>query len=226
MKLVIGNRTYSSWSLRGWLAARASGVDFEEIFLPLRTEEFRSRIWDYSPTGLVPCLIDGETTVPDSLAIIDYLNRAVPGSTFWPEDLAAYGAARSVVAEMHSGFRPLRMNCPMTLRASIPGFEADEDTQKDIETIVSRWNHCRKAYGEGGPFLFGSWSAADIMFAPVVTRFDTYDLTDDPVALAYMNAVLSHPHMVEWTEAAMLEPPASDLYNDLPVGTLRDGFRE
>lgn len=225
MKLVIGNRTYSSWSLRGWLAVRASGVDFEEIFLPLRTEEFRTRIRDYSPTGLVPCLIDGETTVPDSLAIIDYLDRAVPGSSYWPTNLAAYGTARSVVAEMHSGFRPLRMNCPMTLRASIPNFKADEDTQKDVDTIVARWNHCRSTYGEDGPFLFGNWSAADIMFAPVVTRFDTYGLTDDAVALAYVKAVLSHPHMEEWTKAAMLEPPAADLYNDLPTGTLRDGFQ-
>lgn len=226
MKLVIGNRTYSSWSLRGWLAVRASGVDFEEIFLPLRTDEFRTRIWDYSPTGLVPCLIDGETTVPDSLAIIDYLDKAVPDCSFWPEELSAYGTARSVVAEMHSGFRPLRMNCPMTLRASIPDFKPDEDTRKDIETIVSRWNHCRKTHGSDGPFLFGAWGAADMMYAPVVTRFDTYGLSNDPVALDYMKAVLAHPHMVEWTEAAKLEPPASDLYNDLPVGTLRDGFLE
>jgi glutathione S-transferase len=225
MKLVIGNRTYSSWSLRGWLAVKASGTPFEEIFLPLRTDEFRARIRDYSPTGLVPCLIDGESVVPDSLAIIDYLDRAVPGATFWPDDLAAYGEARAIVAEMHSGFRPLRMNCPMTLRASIHDFEPDEDTRVDIDTIVARWTHARANHGQGGPFLFGTWSAADIMYAPVVTRFDTYGLSDDPVALAYIEAVLAHPHMVEWIEAAKLEPPAAELYNDLPVGTLREGFR-
>jgi glutathione S-transferase len=225
MRLVIGNRTYSSWSLRGWLAVRASGADFEEIFLPLRTDEFRTRIWDLSPTGLVPCLITGDLKVADSLAILDYLDKVHPEASLWPKDLPAFGAAKSIVSEMHSGFRFLRMNCPMNLRTSLPGFLPDDDTRKDVETIIDRWTHCRKTFGVGGPFLFGTWSAADIMFAPVVTRFETYGLSDDPLVLAYARAVLDHPHMKEWIEGAMKEPPSGE-YDDFPVGTLRDGFRK
>lgn len=224
MRLVIGNRTYSSWSLRGWLAVKASGVSFEEIFLPLRTDEFGARISDYSPSNLVPCLIDGDSTVWDSLAIIDYLDKVVPGRGFWPDEPQAYGLARSIVAEMHSGFRPLRSSCPMNLRISLPDFSPDKETRQDIAAIVDRWNRCRSAYGEGGPFLFGTWSAADIMFAPVVTRFDTYALTDDALALDYMEAVLSHPHMAQWIEDAKREPAASE-YDDLPRGKLRSGFQ-
>lgn len=224
MQIVLGNKTYSSWSLRGWLAVKASGLAFEEIVLRLRTDDFRDRIGALSPTGLVPCLIDGETSVWDSLAIIDYLDRKAPQAHFWPNEISAYGMARSVAAEMHSGYQALRQACPYNLAMDVPGFKPNEATRADVARISELWLACRARFGESGPYLFGAWSAADMMFAPVVGRFQTYGLSEDPTVLAYMEAVHAHPHMLEWIEAARSEAPAPE-YGDLPQGVLRDGFR-
>lgn len=222
-KLILGDKTYSSWSQRGWLAVRHSGFEAQEVVLPLRTERFAKEIRDHSPTGKVPCLIDGETTVWDSLAIIDYLDKKFSDVSYWPEDLATYGLARAAAAEMHSGFQALRRACPFNLRMKLSGFEADDATIADVSRIVSLWKDCLKQPNADGPYLFGKWGAVDIMFAPVVSRFETYGLTMDSDALSYMDEVLAHPHIAEWTKAAMLEPDIGN-YDDIPQGDIRLGF--
>ncbi|MHC5653105.1 glutathione S-transferase family protein [Stappia sp. ICDLI1TA098] len=205
MKLVIGNRTYSSWSLRAWLAARASGADFEDMLLPLDTPEFYSRIKEISRAARVPVLIDGETHIWDSLAIIEYLAETFPAAGLWPRDKAARAQARSVVAEFHSGFFDLRGNYPMNLRRAPAVHPGAPDAARDIARVCEIWRDCRARFGGGGDFLFGAFSAADCFYAPVVSRFLTYRLPLGEVEAAYAHAVMEHPFMREWREAAAAE---------------------
>ena len=209
LKLFIGNKAYSSWSLRGWLACKQSGLDFEEITVPLYDEEWEKRRQgdEFAPSsGKVPILWDGEAVVWDSLAIVEYLADKVGRDRFWPEDEAARAAARSMACEMHSSFAALRREHGMNVRRRYPAKPVSHEVAADVERVLTLWAQARARWGSGGDFLFGPFSAADIMFAPVVTRFVTYSLPVPNFAQTYMLAVLKHPFMAEWLAAAQEEP--------------------
>ena len=206
MKLIIGNKNYSSWSLRGWLAAKQSGLHFEELTVNISGEDWEAakrEMGEVLPSsGKVPVLWDDETVIWDSLAIMEYLADRVGRDRFWPKDDTARGMARSMVAEMHSSYMSLRQECPMNVRQRIEvqGFKAD--TKKDIVRILTLWAEARARFGQGGPFLFGSYSAADIFYAPIVSRFTTYGVQVPGFAEVYMQAMWEHPWMAEWIAAS------------------------
>lgn len=202
--LILGNKAYSSWSLRPWIALKQAGLAFEEKVIPIYMDGSAEAIRKYSPAGKVPILIDGDFTVWDSLAIIEYVAEQNP--TLWPADAKARAIARSISAEMHSGFVPLRKLCTMNLRRHYPGFELNDEVRENVLRIDAIFTENRNAYGRSGPFLFGEWSGADAMYAPVVTRFKTYDVKLSDVAQAYCDAVLALPAMQEWYAAAEAEP--------------------
>ena len=215
LKIVIGNRAYSSWSMRGWLAVRQSGLEFEELVVPLYDEEWEKRRQgdEFGPSrGKVPILWDGDTVVWDSLAIIEHCADLTDRARFWPADMAARGMARSMAAEMHSGFSNLRRDMPMNVRRIIDGVAIGEDVKSEIERIMVLWAQARARFGGTGEFLFGDWGAVDIMFAPVVTRFVTYKVPVPPFAAAYMDAVLSQPDVIDWIEKAQDEPWVIEQY--------------
>src|SRR5215470_5470721 len=192
LKLVIGNKNYSSWSMRPWLALRASGIPFEEIFIPLYTGQTdKDRILRFTRSGKVPALIDGDITVWDSLAIIEYLAERFPEAKLWPQDRAARAHARSISAEMHSGFLPLRNECGMNLHRPIGAVALSADAEANIARIDQIWSECRARHGGSGQFLFGAFGAADAMFAPVVHRFRTYAADVSAVAKAYIETMLA-----------------------------------
>jgi len=208
--LVIGNRNYSSWSLRGWLMARIAGIEFEEIVVPLDLPETAAAIRKHSPSGKVPALAHRGLAVWESLAIAEYLNDLKPEGGLWPAAVAARAHARSISAEMHAGFVELRANMPMNIRASYPGKGMTPAVRADIERITGLWRDCRKRFAGAAPkddgFLFGAIGAADAMYAPVVTRLKTYAVPLDGDAEAYCTAVLAYPAMKEWIAAARNEP--------------------
>jgi glutathione S-transferase len=204
--LVVGNKNYSSWSLRAWLAAKASGIEFEEIFVRLSEPALEPEILKHSPSGLVPVLKHRERVVWESLAIIEYLDEQRPDARLWPADDGARASARSISAEMHAGFRALRSHMPMNLRKSLPGKGRAPGVAEAIGRICEIWRECRGRFGEGGPFLFGHFSGADAMYAPVATRFRTYAVELDPTCQAYADAVLALPAYREWHAAAVQEP--------------------
>lgn len=209
MKLIIGNKAYSSWSMRGWLAAKQSGLPFEEITVPLYDDDWdeRKREEDLAPSsGKVPILWDGDAVIWDSLAIMEYLADKVGRERYWPKDEVARGMARSMVAEMHSGYISLRRECPMNIRKKFENVTITEETRTDALRILQTWAEARSRFGREGPYLFGTFSAADIMFAPVVTRFATYSFTLPGFAEAYVETMMAHPWMVEWYDAAGEEP--------------------
>jgi len=206
LKLVIGNKNYSSWSMRPWLALRASDIAFEEIFIPLYTDKAdKDRILSFSRSGKVPCLIDGDVTVWDSLSIIEYIAERFPEAGLWPEDRALRAHARSISAEMHSGFVPLRSACGMNLHRPIRAVALSSDARANVARIEQIWTECRERYGRLGPFLFGKFGAADAMFAPVVHRFRTYAIEVAPQAQAYMDTMMAQPAFAEWTKAGLAE---------------------
>ena len=206
LTLVIGNKNYSSWSLRPWLAMKHAGIEFDEANVLLQRPQTREEILRYSPSGRVPCLIDGDLTVFDSLAICEYVNERHAGGRLWPRDVAERAQARSVVAEMHSSFAALRTHMPMDIRSrhSSKGAAAQdrEDVAADIARIHSVWGECLR---QGGPLLFGSFSIADAFYAPVVTRFATYGVKLAPLLAAYSESVLALPAMRQWIAAAKAE---------------------
>lgn len=208
--LVIGNKNYSSWSLRGWLMARIAGVEFDEVVVPLDLPETQAGIRKYSPSGKVPVLLHRGLTIWESLAIAEYLNDLKPEAWVWPPAVAARAHARAIAAEMHAGFAELRANMPMNIRGSYPGKGMTPAVRADIERITGLWRDTRKRFAGAAPkddgFLFGAFCAADAMYAPVVTRFMTYGVQLDSDAAAYCAAVLNHPPMKEWCEAARNEP--------------------
>jgi glutathione S-transferase len=206
LKLVIGNKNYSSWSMRPWLALRACGIAFDEVFIPLYTGEAdKNRILAFTPSGKVPALVDGDVTIWDSLAIIEYVAERFPQARLWPEDRAARAHARSISAEMHSGFMALRNECGMNLHRPVGAIALSADARANIARIQQIWIECRERYGKSGPFLFGSFSGADAMFAPVVHRFRTYAIEVAPAARDYMAAMMALPAFQEWTRAALAE---------------------
>jgi len=214
LKLIIGNRAYSSWSMRGWLACRQSGLEFEELVVPLFGEEWeRRRDGDeFAPSGKVPILWDGECVVWDSLAIVDFLADRVGRERFWPEDDSARGMARSMAAEIHSSFANLKRELPMNVRRSYTPVDLSEQVTEEIDRILQLWAQARARFGGTGEFLFGDWCAADIMYAPVVTRFITYGVNVPPFAALYMKSVLSHPDVRDWIDKAQDEPWVIDEY--------------
>jgi glutathione S-transferase len=199
LTLVIGNKNYSSWSLRPWIAMKVAGIPFEEVVIPLYLEGSRERILQYSPAGKVPILIDDGEPVWETLAILEHLAEHFPQAGFWPADAKARSLARSISAEMHAGFQPLRQHCTMKPRP-----QPDEvlDNMRRIETI---WRDCRTRFGRGGPFLFGRFGAADAMYAPVVARFHNYGLPVQADTRGYMDNVMALPAWREWVDAAMRE---------------------
>ncbi len=201
LKLVIGTRNTSSWSLRGWLAVKATGQPFEEEVIELDRPDTRQRILRHSTAARVPILHDGDLTVHDSLAIAEYLAERFPAAGLWPEDAAARAVARAVSAEMHAGFAELREQMPMDCRARLPGQAMTPAVAEDIARITEIWRDTRARFGKGGDFLFGRFGIADIMFAPVVSRFVTYGVELDEVSARYRDAIMSWPAMVEWFSA-------------------------
>jgi glutathione S-transferase len=207
-KLFIGNKAYSSWSLRGWLAAKHSGLEFEEVVVPLYDDDWDKRREgdEFAPSsGKVPILWDGEIVVWDSLAIIEYLNEKSGGDKFWPVDEGARAMARSMSAEMHSGFANLRRAHSMNTRRIFPPQIATPEVLADIGRIMELWAQARARYGNDGEFLFGAFGAADIMYAPVVSRFVTYSLPVAQFAILYMQAIIQHPLMQDWIAGAQAE---------------------
>lgn len=207
LTLYIGNKNYSSWSLRPWLLLKQAGIPFDEVVVPLYRPESKRAILEFSPSGKVPALRRGDLLVWDSLAICEYLAEAFPNARLWPGDPAARAAARSASAEMHSGFPALRAQLPMNVRAHLPGRPLSPEVSAAIERIAAIWRDCRSRFATGeGDFLFGGFTIADAMYAPVACRFRTYEPALPADAKAYCEALLALPAMREWTEAARAEP--------------------
>jgi glutathione S-transferase len=204
--IIVANKNYSSWSLRGWLPLKQLGVAFDEVVIPLRQPDTRERILRYTPSAKLPTLLHKGATVWESLAICEFLAETYPEARLWPDDPAARAQARAISAEMHAGFQPLRANMPMDMRNSYPGKGMTPEVAADIARIAGIWRGCRAAQGAGGPFLYGHFTIADAMFAPVASRFETYKVALDPMCAAYRDAILSLPAVVEWRRAGAVEP--------------------
>lgn len=214
LKLMIGNKNYSSWSMRPWLALRAAGIAFDEVLIPLYTgRDDKQRILEVSPAGKVPVLIDGDLIVWDSLAIIEYAAERYPEARLWPNDPERRAHARSICAEMHAGFSALRSECGMNLHRAVRAKPLSDDARGDIARIQQIWLECRQRYADFGPFLFGDFSAADAFYAPVVHRFRTYAVEmSNPESRDYMTAMMALPALQAWTAAALAETWVIDKY--------------
>jgi len=202
---VIGNKNYSSWSFRPWIAMKVAGIPFAERVISLDDPEFKSTLLRLSPAGKVPVLVDGDVRVWESLAILEYLGEKFADAGLWPADAAARARARAIACEMHAAFTPLRRHCPMNFWRPVKSRELPDDVAADVGRIDGMWTECRAQFGAGGSFLFGRFSAADAMYAPVVSRFHTYDVEVGATARAYMAAVMALPAWAEWKEAALKE---------------------
>jgi glutathione S-transferase len=214
--IYLGNKNYSSWSLRAWLVLKLSGLDFDEVVIPLSEPATRATILRYSPSGRVPALRHGSLVICESLGIAEYLAELCPDKHFWPQDRIARAEARAASIEMHAGFRALREHMPLNIRSVFPNRDvtAMPEVWADITRITGIWRDLRRRYGEpaGGPFLFGDFTIADAMFAPVVSRFRTYAIDLDETCQAYVNAVLALPAFLDWQQAAKDEPMVIDAY--------------
>lgn len=215
LKLVIGNKNYSSWSMRPWVVMMAFGIPFEEVRIALGQPDTSSHIVQHCPSGRVPILVAGETTVWDSLAICEYLAEQFPERGLWPEDMVARATARSICAEMHAGFSGLRSAMWMNIRARFPGKGRTPDAQADIARICEIWEDCLRAAGPHR-FLFGDFSIADAYFAPVVMRFRTYDVWLPPGLQAYVDRVAAHPAVENWVREACEETSRMEKYDTYP----------
>jgi glutathione S-transferase len=206
LTLVIGNKNYSSWSFRPWIALRTAAIPFDEVVIPLYEPGSKERILAFSAAGKVPVLVDGDVRVWESLAIMDYLAERFPQGELWPKDAAVRAHARAVAAEMHAGFAPLRRHCPMNMWRPVKARELPPEVAADVKRIEAIFTGCRERFGQGGAFLFGAFGAADAMYAPVVSRLHTYGITVGPVAEAYKQAIMTLPAWTEWRAAALKEP--------------------
>jgi glutathione S-transferase len=206
LRLIIGNKNYSSWSFRPWLAMKVAGIAFEETLISLEASDFKARVKASSPAGRVPVLIDGDVVIWESLAILEYLAEKFPDADLWPKDAAARAQARAVSSEMHAGFQGVRRHLPMNMWRPARQRLLDDAAKTDAVRIEAIWNECRGKFGAGGPFLFGAFGAADAMYAPVVSRFHTYAVEVGTVASAYMQAMMTLPAFIAWREAARREP--------------------
>ena len=210
LTLIIGNKNYSSWSLRAWLMLRQAGLEAEEILISLNEQGYKTELLKHSPSGRVPCLVHGDLKIWDSLAIGEYANELAPEARLWPEDRAARAVARAVSSEMHSGFSALRANMPMNIRSSFPKEGRKPGVQEDIDRVKAIWRLCLSRHGGDGPFLFGHFTIADAMYAPVVSRFRTFDVDLGEQEQAYADAIWSMDAMKEWVEASEDEPMVID----------------
>lgn len=209
LTLVIGNKNYSSWSLRPWIAMKVAAIPFEEVVIPLYVPGSAEHIRKYSPAGKVPILIDRDDTVWESLAILEHLADRFPAARLWPDDRRARSLARSAASEMHAGFQPLRQHCTMNLWLPVKARPLPAEVIANMKRIEAIWAECRARFGEGakegGPFLFGAFGNVDAMYAPVVARFHNYGLPVSSATRAYMDAVMALPAWREWYDAAMQE---------------------
>lgn len=205
MHLYIANKLHSSWSLRPWILMTALGIPFDETVIPMYLADSKARMLDVSPAGKVPVLVDGAVKVWESLAVIEYLHEKYPDKGVWPADPAARAHARAMASEMHAGFQALRQLCPMNLGKRFAPRDLNSDAADNVRRIEGMWSDCRRRFKGRGEFLFGNFSAADAMYAPVVTRLDTYQIPVATETRQYMNAVLAHPAFVKWRDAALAE---------------------
>ncbi len=206
LHLIIGNKNYSSWSFRPWLAMKVAGIAFDETVISLDAPDFKARLTAFGGAGKVPVLVDGDAVIWESLAILEYLAEKFPAAALWPQHAQARGHARAIAAEMHAGFQPLRRHLPMNVWRPVQRRALEEAAAADVKRIDAIWNECRARYGAGGPFLYGAFGAADAMYAPVVWRFHTYAVEVSAPARAYMAAFMALPAWSEWREAARREP--------------------
>jgi glutathione S-transferase len=206
LHLVVGNKNYSSWSFRPWLAMKVAGIAFEETVISFDAPDFKSRVTALSGAGKVPVLIDGEARIWESLAILEYLAEKFPAASLWPRSAAARAHARAAASEMHAGFVALRRQTPMNVRRPVRRRALDLEAVADVARIDALWNECRARFGSSGPFLYGAFSAADAMYAPVIWRFHTYGIEVSAAARDYMGAIMTLPAWIEWREAARREP--------------------
>ncbi|ACK49724.1 Glutathione S-transferase domain protein [Methylocella silvestris BL2] len=213
--LIIANKSYSSWSFRPWILMRHFGVDFTEITVPLGQPDTRAQILRFSPAGKCPVLRDGDFVVWDSLAIIEYVAEAFPELPIWPRGREARAQARSLSAEMHSGFMGVRSHLPMNFRRKVGERALTEEARADVARIEEAFAAARETFGAHGPFLFGGFSAADAMFAPVVSRLHSYAVPVTPQTRAYMDAVMALPAWRDWRDGALAEPWAIEKYDRL-----------
>jgi glutathione S-transferase len=205
LHLYIANKNYSSWSFRPWIALKVANIPFEETVISLDAPDFKPRLLAVSGTGKVPTLIDGEVKIWESLAILEYLAESFPLAGLWPADPKARAHARAISNEMHAGFAPLRKHCPMNFWRPPKPRPADPEVAANVKRIDAMWSDCRARFGQGGPFLFGTFTAADAMYAPVVSRFVTYAVDVSPASRAYMDAMTALPAWAEWRAAALKE---------------------
>jgi glutathione S-transferase len=205
--LVIANKLYSSWSMRPWLVMKANAIPFEETVIPMRQADTKARIKAYSPTGFVPVLIDGDAVVWESVAIISHLADRLPEKPIWPAaSMAARAHAKSISLEMHAGFRTLRQSCPMNLGKRFEPPQINDDLRADLTRLEFLWRDTQQRFGGEGGYLFGAFSAADAMYAPVVTRLDTYQLPVAEDTRTYMDKILNNNAFTEWKQQALAEP--------------------
>jgi glutathione S-transferase len=205
MHLIIGNKNYSSWSFRPWLAMKVAGIAFEETVISLDAPDFKARVTVPGGSGRVPVLIDGDVRVWESLAILEYLAEKFPAAGLWPQSAAARARARAIASEMHAGFLPLRRHLPMNVARSVKKRMLDDGAAANADRIDAIWSECRSEFGADAPFLFGGFCAADAMYAPVVWRFHTYAVEVGDIARNYMRAMMALPAWNEWREAALRE---------------------
>lgn len=216
-RLVIGNHNYSSWSLRAWLYMRESNIEFELIRIPLFTDEWRRRAGQYSPTRRVPVLLDRDLAVWDTLSIFEYLREEVPGAVGWPQERVARAEARSISAEMHAGLMAVRDELPQNIRARRPLAlsSLSDQAQEQVERICDIWQSCRQRFGDQGPWLYGRFSIADVLYAPVALRFVTYDIPTPGRAAEFVDAISALPAIDEWRAAAGAEIETLDFIDNL-----------
>ncbi len=205
LHLVIGNKNYSSWSMRPWIGMKVAGIPFDETVMSLNAPDFKARLAGISGTGKVPVLIDGDTHVWELLAILEYLAEKFPQAGIWPADAAARAHARAISNEMHAGFLPLRRHLPMCMWRPVATRHLTTDAAVNVKRIDAMWSECRARFGQGGPFLFGKFCAADAMYAPVVSRLATYAVEVSAPARTYKDAVMALPAWKEWETAALKE---------------------
>jgi glutathione S-transferase len=206
LHLIIGNKNYSSWSFRPWLAMKVAGIAFEETVISLEAQDFKVRVTAFGGAGKVPMLIDGDTRVWESLAILEYLAEKFPAAGLWPAPPAARAHARAVASEMHAGFLPLRRHLPMNVWRPVKQRTLDDEVKANVARIDAIWSEWRARFGAGGPFLFGAFGAADAMYGPIVWRFHTYAVEVSAAARDYMGAMMALPSWSEWRDAARREP--------------------
>jgi len=205
LHLTIGNKNYSSWSFRPWLALKVAAIPFEETVIPIHYPGSKEKFLERSPAGKVPILKDGAVTVWESLAILEYVAEKFPDAALWPRDAAARAHSRTIASEMHAGFVPLRRQCPMNMWRPVKKLELSAETAANVARIDAMWSDCRARFGGDGPFLFGRFGGADAMYAPVVSRFHTYAVEVSAVSSAYMQTMMALPAWQEWYDAALKE---------------------